>query len=465
MLLTDILPMPDEPISKDQDMLNNEDQWDGEVEEISSDSPSPSLRTPLNAHRKTTASPGSNIKVNQAPRPKVHANIPSKRPVGFEFQAGPSSLKKAAATFKAAKDLEESRQAEDKVLEARQCLVVAANLLRSKPNEQSRILELIEVMRNFTEKKELPKAASIISTQTNALERAIRKLDETVAAATTAHTAALEKTICKWNDAIISNSNSQESQRISQAEKQNSLGSNLVTSLSSSPQMSGQSQSPSFAEVARKHLPKPKSPESTTNSWSTVGKNGKVITITPKPVRLVLEADNKDKPIRPIQLRDTVNKTAKDLGVKGLFALSTTKSGSGNLIIQLSGEEARNFAYQSIEAFRKAIGFRKVLNDNSCYKVVIHGVSTEDFDVENGLASIREEIETYNSGLKSISDPIWLTSQSKRREVQGASVLVTFQTEEEAKRAIRHRLFIGGTSLRAELAKDKPKTVSQGGQC
>jgi hypothetical protein len=49
--------------------------------------------------------------------------------------------------------------------------------------------------------------------------------------------------------------------------------------------------------------------------------------------------------------------------------------------------------------------------------VVIYGVSTEDFDVDNGLASIREEIETYNSGLKPTSDPIWLTSQTKRREV------------------------------------------------
>jgi hypothetical protein len=456
--------MPDEPISKDQDMHNNENQWDSEVEEISSDPPSPSLRTPSNAHRnKTTASPGSNIKVNQAPRLRVHANIPSKRPGGFEFQAGPSSLKKATATFKAARDLEESRQAEDKVLEARQCLVAAANLLRSKPNEQSRILELIEVMRNFTEKKELPKAASIISTQTNALEKAIRKLDETVAAITTTHTVALEKTICKWNDAIISNSNSLESQRISQAEKQTSLS--LVTSSNSSSQLSGQSQSPSFAEVARKHLPKPKSLETTSNSWSTVGKNGKVVTSTPKPIRLVLEAEDKDKKIKPIQLRETINETAKDLGFKGLFALSTTKSGTGNLIVQLSGREARNFAYQSMEALRKAIGFRKVLDDDSCYKVVIHGVSTEDFDVDNGLASIREEIETYNSGLKPTSDPIWLTSQTKRREVQGASVLVTFQTEEEAKRAIRHRLFIGGASLRAELAKDKPKVDPQGGQC
>jgi hypothetical protein len=96
-------------------------------------------------------------------------------------------------------------------------------------------------MRNFIEKKELLKAVSIISTQTNALEKAIRKFNETVAIVTTAHTVALENTICKWNDAIISHSNSQESQRISQVERQINTGSNPVTSSNSSSQISGQS--------------------------------------------------------------------------------------------------------------------------------------------------------------------------------------------------------------------------------
>jgi hypothetical protein len=384
-------------------------------------------------------------------------NIPSKRPIGFEFQAGPGGHKKATVAFKAVRDLNESRQAEDKVLEARQCLIAAASLLGSKPNEQSRILQLIEVMRNFTEKKELPTAASIISTQTNALEKTIQKFHKTITAFTATHTNALKETVCKWNDAIISHSNSLESR--------GSSGSAPATSLNSLPQFSGQSQSPSFAEIARKNLLQPtKSLETTTDGWLSIGKNGKVNTIKLKPVRLVLEAEDKDKPIKPLLLRDTVNKTAKNLGFKGLFALSITRSGRGNIVVQLSSREARDFAYQSIEALRKVIGFRKVLEDDSCYKVVIHGVSTEDFDVENGQASIRKETETYNSGLKPTSDAIWLTSQTKRRETQGTSILVTFLTEEEVKRAIRYRLFISGASLRAKLTKDKSKAAPQGGR-
>jgi hypothetical protein len=98
------------------------------------------------------------------------------------------------------------------------------------------------------------------------------------------------------------------------------------------------------------------------------------------------------------------------LGFKGLFTLSTIKSGRGNLIVQLSGREARDFAYQLIEALKKVISFRKILEDDSGFKVVVHRVSTEDLNVKHGVASIREEIETYNSGLKPTSDLTWLTS-------------------------------------------------------
>jgi hypothetical protein len=152
--------MPDKLISKDQEMQDAEHQSDVEAEEISSsaetsDLSSPSPKTPSNAlgTNKTTSLRGakifSNIRINQVSRQKAYGNIPSKRPIGFEFQAGPRGYKKATAAFKAARDLDESRQAEEKVLKARQCLISAANLLGSRPNEQSRILELTEVMRKL----------------------------------------------------------------------------------------------------------------------------------------------------------------------------------------------------------------------------------------------------------------------------------------------------------------------------
>jgi hypothetical protein len=43
-----------------------------------------------------------------------------------------------------------------------------------------------------------------------------------------------------------------------------------------------------------------------------------VNTFKQKPVRLVLEAEDKDKPITLLILRNTFNKAAKDLGFKGV---------------------------------------------------------------------------------------------------------------------------------------------------
>jgi hypothetical protein len=97
-------------------MQDAEYESDVEAEEISSSTeasnpPSPSPETPLSAQgTKTTTSPGganifSNIKVNQVSRQKAYSNIPSKRLIGFEFQAGPSGHKKATAAFKAVRDL------------------------------------------------------------------------------------------------------------------------------------------------------------------------------------------------------------------------------------------------------------------------------------------------------------------------------------------------------------------------
>jgi hypothetical protein len=85
-----------------------------------------------------------------------------------------------------------------------------------------------------------------------------------------------------------------------------------------------------------------------------------------------------------------------------------------------------------------------ILEDSSCFKVVVHGVNTQDFNSDESLSLIREEIELFNPGIELTTNPIWLTSYAKKQEQQGASILVTVQTEEEAKTAIQNRLFVGG---------------------
>ena len=63
---------------------------------------------------------------------------------------------------------------------------------------------------------------------------------------------------------------------------------------------------------------------------------------------------------------------------------------------------------------------------------------------------IVEEITTFNKDLVPIGTPYWLTASDKRLSQQAGSVVVAFATASEASRAIRHRLYVVGISVRVE---------------
>ena len=109
-----------------------------------------------------------------------------------------------------------------------------------------------------------------------------------------------------------------------------------------------------------------------------------------------MQLTDKDAVIQPLILRNIVNRKATELGFKGLFALSTTKSSKNNLVVQLASLEARDFAYKSENTLREVLQVERVLEDNSYHKVVIYGIRTEDFNIEGGLQAIRQDLETYN---------------------------------------------------------------------
>jgi hypothetical protein len=75
-----------------------------------------------------------------------------------------------------------------------------------------------------------------------------------------------------------------------------------------------------------------------------------------------------------------------------------------------------------------------------------------------------EEITTFNQRLKPIGTPYWLTSQKKRKNQIAGLVVVAFGTEEEAKKAIYNRVYIGGISARVEKLYSIAPTT-QCGKC
>jgi hypothetical protein len=72
------------------------------------------------------------------------------------------------------------------------------------------------------------------------------------------------------------------------------------------------------------------------------------------------------------------------------------------------------------------------------------------------MTLLEEEIKLYN-GLNPINRPRWLSSKENREKKLHGSVVVYFETKNEAEKALRNRLQIAGISMRAtEFRAAKP---------
>ena len=130
-------------------------------------------------------------------------------------------------------------------------------------------------------------------------------------------------------------------------------------------------------------------------------------------------------------------------------------------MIITTSDFSADFLLQKSEIWANIIPHKLAQKDAPWFKVVAHGIPTSDFNNPSGMQLIVDEIKTFNKGFTPIGTPYWLTSASNRQNQLAGSVAIAFATEEEAKRAIKNRLYIAGISVRVE----KLYTTAPSTQC
>src|SRR5881394_510581 len=74
--------------------------------------------------------------------------------------------------------------------------------------------------------------------------------------------------------------------------------------------------------------------------------------------------------------------------------------------------------------------------------------------MDEGLSLLKDEIETFNPGLKLLKNPIWLSSQENRQNNRHATILIAVENAKQAQTAIENRLCIAGNWLIAEKCQN-----------
>jgi hypothetical protein len=298
--------------------------------------------------------------------------------------------------------------AKSAILEARDLIVLASTLAESR-DEQSRLLDLLEVFREYTEKGLLYKASSIITSQIANLETATRQIES------------------KARD------------------------------LNKTPINTANPQVPTYAQIAQGSQAPPQAPQSTTGQApgpKTTAKPLKPTKAKPTERRVILVQAtpllvNRENPdFNPIRIRNAFNKAYNNKGVTGPVVATIARSRTGNIVVTATSTFTADYILETEDIWRDILPYTGAHKPQSWYKVVIDAIPTADFDHPQGMALIIDEIKTFNKGFTPVGLPYWLTSTENRKEQRAGSIVVSFPTEEQAKRALYNRLYVAGMSVR-----------------
>ncbi|KAH7559020.1 hypothetical protein BM1_03957 [Bipolaris maydis] len=269
---------------------------------------------------------------------------------------------------------------------ARNLVIQAANLAENNPTQQTSLLDLVEVFRDYTETGRVSKKNSaILGDQISSLSNVSKELRDKVRR--------LEKPI---------------------PAQPNQQGDRQTAALT---------QPISYAAIAAANKEQ---------QWTTMQKKApQKAKPSLKERQLVLVNQGGPAAFDALRLRNAFNQafTLKG-GVQSPVVASVTLSSKGNKVVTTTPAFTANYLLENQGIWKDLVAFKVAQPITSWFKIVVHRLPTN-----HGLEVIKEEIETFNKGLK----------------VQSySSAYVAFATKEEALKAIRGKLYILGESLRAE---------------
>jgi hypothetical protein len=326
------------------------------------------------------------------------------------------------------------------VLEARDLLVKAYSATRNR-ERQTRLLDLLEIFREYTEHGRTKNTSFILASQVANLEAATRKIE--YQARQTAKPA-INKAPASANPPPSAPAKQTTWAKVAHPSNQGNQG-----------------QSDKWTDIR----PKGRSSASNTSSRSKdlissgATSKGKGRSALTKRCTLLQARNVQANPFSSIKIRDSLNHAFKEKGIQELVISTVTQSLRGNLVVTTTPNFSVEFLLLNELVIKGVLPFvTGIQRGEPWYKVAIHGIPIREFNTVEGLNSrlVAEEITTFNKGLTPVGHSYWATSKEKRDSglVQTGTIIVAFPTQEQAKRAINNRLYIAGIS--AKVAKHIP---------
>ena len=172
---------------------------------------------------------------------------------------------------------------------------------------------------------------------------------------------------------------------------------------------------------------------------------------------LTQEENQNTAGIDPLAIRNAFNAAFVAKGVSNPVITSVKVSKRENIVLTTTPSFHAQYLLDHIEIWKHLATFKEALPIQPWFKVAIHGIPTS-FRTNEDLAILKEEIPTFNNGLKIVGNPYWLTKEEKRSQLSG-SACIAFASEQEAQKVIRGKLYLLRISVRVEKLHSTPAST------
>jgi hypothetical protein len=289
-------------------------------------------------------------------------------------------------------------------------LILQASTMAESHVSQDKLLELLDVFRDYTEKGRVAnqfadKLSAKLAYHSATLATASQQATKTLKKATTAATTA----------ALTSSQPTQKPKA-------------------------------SYAAIAATNA--------TSQPWITVQPRKKPAPKKPAAYYQMLLTLAEGQPTSPLLVRNKINQAFQKAGITGPVVKEVAISRKNNLILTTTEGYSGEFLLQQINTWQDQLQVKRAQPIEAWTKIVVHGVPTT-FEGAETLQILHNEIPTYNKQ-NIVGNPYWLSKDWKSK--QTSSIVVAFKTEEEAKK-IGSRITILGQSLRTERYRSTPPTT------
>lgn len=296
-------------------------------------------------------------------------------------------------------------------------LILQATTMTTTQTTQDKLLELLDVFRDYTEKgratnlmteKLSAQLAYHTATLTSASQQATRTLKKAVRDATTAP----------------NNTQHQETPNKQPAYQPNN-----------------QTTKPTYANIATQN-------NDNNNHWNVVPTKKKSSKRPKSHYQVVLALEQPDRST-PLQIRDKINRASVQAGINHAVVKEVSTSRRNNIILTTTADYSGEFLLQHKHIWHQLFELKNAQLLESWAKMIVHNVPT-NFEGAGTLEILHSGIPTYNKGVKIVGNPYWLTRdwQSKKN----SSIVIAFRSAEEAAK-LGPRITILGQTLQTEKFK------------